>query len=86
MTIPSFTGNIIPASNLSPFGLNYMGNFPLPNLPTSVACANWAQSLGSPDNWREDNVRGDWHITKTLSLMGRYTRDRWNQPFPSTLH
>jgi Carboxypeptidase regulatory-like domain/TonB-dependent Receptor Plug Domain len=80
-----FTGNVIPAGNLSPAGLLYMGMFPLPNLTTPVGCANWAQSFGSPDNWREDNIRGDWHITKTLTMMGRYTRDTWRQPFPSTL-
>jgi len=71
---------------LSPFGLAYMGNYPLPNRVNRPGdCANWAQSFGAPDPWREDNVRADWHITKTLTLMGRYTRDSWAQPFPSTL-
>ncbi len=70
---------------LSPFGLNWMGNYPLPNLTTISNCANWGASFGAPDPWREDNIRADWHITKTLTLMGRYTRDSWSQPYPSTL-
>ncbi|HZP18394.1 MAG TPA: hypothetical protein VFB00_10535, partial [Terriglobales bacterium] len=83
--IPTFTGNVIPAANLSPAGLIFLANFPLPNLATPVGCSNWAQSFGDIDNWREDNVRSDFHITKTTSLMFRYTRDTWDQPFPSTL-
>ncbi len=80
--------NIIGNGNgttLSPFGLLWMGNYPLPNLANPVGCSNWAGNFGSPDPWREDNIRADWHITKTLSLMGRYTRDSWSQPYPSTL-
>jgi len=82
---PPFTGNIIPAANLSPFGLNYLGNFPLPNLSTPVNCANWAENSKTPVNWREDNVRMDYNITPTWKLFGRYTRDTWANPYPSTL-
>jgi TonB-dependent receptor-like protein len=82
---PPFTGNVIPAANLSPFGLNYMGNFPLPNLSSIVNCANWAANVSTPVRWREDHVRGDWNITPTLKLFARYTRDTWENPFPSTL-
>ena len=82
---PYYPNNIIPAANLSPFGLNYMGNFPLPNLSNPVNSANWASNFSVPVNWREDHVRGDWNITPTLKLFARYTRDTWDNPFPSTL-
>lgn len=82
---PAFVGNVIPAANLSPFGLNYMGNFPLPNLSSLVNCANWAANASTPVKWREDHVRGDWNITPTMKLFARYTRDTWTNPFPSTL-
>src|SRR5581483_4763796 len=82
---PAFVGNVIPAANLSPFGLNYLGNFPLPNLSTPVNCANWAANSNIPVNWREDNVRLDYNITPTWKLFGRYTRDTWANPYPSTL-
>ena len=81
--IPNVVGTN--GSTLSPFGLNYMGNFPLPNLSSPVDCANWAQSVSEPVHWREDHVRGDWNITPTLKLFARYTRDTWDNPFPSTL-
>jgi hypothetical protein len=84
-TAPAFTGNVIPAANLSPFGLHYLGNFPLPNLSTPVNCANWAETAKTPVNWREDNIRMDYNITPTWKLFGRYTRDTWANPFPSTL-
>jgi hypothetical protein len=84
-SIPAFTGNVIPAANLSPFGMNFMGNFPLPNLSSIVNCANWAGNLSTPVYWREDHVRGDWNITPTMKLFARYTRDTWTNPFPSTL-
>jgi len=88
--IPNIVTNAAVAGvpgQLSPFGLLWMGNYPLPNRkpPAATDCANWAGNFGAPDPWREDNVRGDWHITKTLSLMARYTRDTWSQPYPSTL-
>ena len=81
----TFPNNIIPAANLSKAGFLMIQNYPLPNIANPVNCANWGVSLGSPVPWREDNVRGDFHITKTLSMMGRYTFDNWAQPVPSTL-
>jgi len=82
---PYYPNNIIPAANLSPAGMRYMGNFPLPNLSNPVNGANWAAAFSVPVNWREDHVRGDWNITPTLKLFARWTRDTWKNPFPSTL-
>jgi Carboxypeptidase regulatory-like domain/TonB-dependent Receptor Plug Domain len=81
----AFTGNIIPTNDLSPAGLNYLGNWPLPNLSSIVDCANWAANYSIPVNWREDNVRVDYNIAPTWKLFGRYTRDTWQNPAPSTL-
>lgn len=80
-----FTGNVIPQNDLSPAGLTYLGNWPLPNLSNIVDCANWAANYSVPVNWREDNVRIDYNITPTWKLFGRYTRDTWANPAPSTL-
>ena len=41
--------------------------------------------MSAPIFWRQENIRGDYKISKTWSLMSRYTQDAWSQPFPSTL-
>jgi hypothetical protein len=50
-----------------------------------VNCNNWAVSLSSPTPWREENVKIDYKLGKTWSVMGRYTQDHWSQPSPSAL-
>jgi len=60
--------------------------FPDPNIANPSDCHhNWSESLASPIYWREENIRGDYKLGKTWSIMGRYTQDHWNQPSPSTL-
>ena len=86
---PTISGSpvtAIPAGQLS-IGGNAMAKYtyPTPNLSNVINCENWGQSLSASIPWREDNFRGDFHITPTLTLMGRYTNDSWKQPFPSTL-
>lgn len=81
----AFTGNVIPTNDLSPAGLNYLGNWPLPNLSSIVNCANWAANYSIPINWREDNIRMDYNITPTWKIFGRYTRDTWQNPAPSAM-
>jgi hypothetical protein len=78
----------IPAGQLSVGGQTMAQLiYPAPNLPAAdvINCRNWGSSLGAKIPWREDNFRADWKITKTLSMMGRFTNDSWSQPFPSTL-
>jgi hypothetical protein len=85
------TGTILTpgaGGTLSPAGqLMAQLTYPAPNLSGAqvISCRNWGSSLGAKIPWREDNFRADWKITKTLSLMGRFTNDSWAQPFPSTL-
>ncbi len=59
--------------------------YPAPNITGAPNCINWGQNVSAPVPWREDNVRVDFKITPTLSLMGRFTNDDWSQPFPSSL-
>src|SRR6267378_6882433 len=70
---------------ISPVGQLIVKVLPLPNVANPVNCQNWATSLTSPIYWREESIRADYQVAKTWSLMGRYTQDHWNQPFPSTL-
>jgi hypothetical protein len=79
-----FPGNQIPANRLSPGGLLYLQLYPLPNTtPTGGSCNNWVDSLDSPINWRQENIRLDWSITNTTRLMLRYTQDSWENLSPS---
>jgi hypothetical protein len=79
-----FPGNTIPANRLSPAGLLYMQLYPLPNTaPGAGSCNNWVQSLNTPINWREENIRMDWQLSSTARLMARYTQDSWTNDAPS---
>jgi hypothetical protein len=80
------TGTILTAGQISHGGQTMAQlTYPTPNLSNVVDCKNWGASLSASIPWREDNFRGDYHITPTLTLMGRFTNDSWAQPFPSTL-
>src|SRR6266481_3907652 len=73
-----FPGNIIPSSSLSPAGQAYLAPFPLPNLSTPNSRGeNWVTQVRIPVDWREENIRGDWNITKNTTLMLKYTQDAW---------
>ncbi len=73
-----FPGSIIPAARLSPAGQAYLASLPLPNLSTANSEGdNWVTQVKIPVNWREENIRGDWNITKKNSLTIRFTQDSW---------
>ena len=72
------TPGVIPAARLSPGGQAYLAPLPLPNLSTPDANGNnWIDQVKIPVDWREENIRGDWNITKKTSLMIKYTQDAW---------
>jgi Carboxypeptidase regulatory-like domain/TonB-dependent Receptor Plug Domain len=73
--------------SISPTGSLLVQLFPDPNIAPANEknCINWAQSFSSPIYWREDNIRMDYQLGRTWSVMGRFTDDQWNQPSPSTL-
>ena len=73
-------GTSIPAARLSPGGLLALTQYPAPTLTyssTSCPFINWTSSLNVPTPWREENVRGDINLTKTLTLMLKFTNDSW---------
>lgn len=79
---PGEATQIIPAANLSPGGLALMKLFPAANRPFDNNCNNWAQSLSSPIDFRESNVRIDYNVTENHKIFGRYTRDDWSNAYP----
>jgi hypothetical protein len=60
-----------------------MGMFPLPTSSDPCASTNWTESLDVPTPWREENVRGDVNLTRSLTLMMRYAHDSWQLGPPS---
>jgi len=73
----TFPGNRIPANRIDPVGRNALTHFPQPNLPG--AANTRAQNLflqgPAPINRHAITAKGDWNITPTRRLAGRYTWD-----------
>jgi hypothetical protein len=79
-----FAGSVIPANRLSAAGLSYLKLYPLPNtVPVAGSCNNWVDSLTTPLNWRQENIRVDWTLSNTTRLMARYTQDSWTNKAPN---
>ena len=79
-------GSSIPAGRQSAGALLALTQYPAPTLAyTSASCpfTNWTASQNVPTPWREENVRGDFNITKTLTLMLKFTNDSWQIGPPS---
>lgn len=68
---------IIPTAQLSPAAQVILQAYPTPTNPDPCARNNFTKSFGVPTNWREENVRGDINLTKSLRAMMRYTGDSW---------
>ena len=84
LTGEPFPGNRIPANRLSPGGQLFLQLYPLPNTtPGAGSCNNWVDSLNSPINWRQENVRLDWSLSNTTRVMLRYTQDSWTNHSPN---
>src|SRR5437763_6542734 len=71
-----FPGNRIPADLLSPAGLAILKFFPLPNASLSGG-RNLVLSPVEPVNTRQDTFRGDFNITRKMTVMARYIREYW---------
>ncbi|HET7207125.1 MAG TPA: hypothetical protein VFI95_11175, partial [Terriglobales bacterium] len=76
--------------------LDQMGNYPLPNLSCpltppgqgtavdgSAGCNNWLANPSTKLNYRQENVRADYNLTRNHVLTFRYTQDTWVNPAPS---
>ncbi len=84
LTGQPFPGNKIPSNRLSPGGLQFLQLYSLPNTsPPAGSCNNWVDSVNSPVNWRQENVRIDWSLSNSTHLMMRYTQDSWKNLAPS---
>jgi hypothetical protein len=74
--------DIIPTARQSTAGGAILNTYLLPTLPKGApnyGCGNnWAQALRQPTFFREDSVRGDVNLSKTLTLMMKYTGDSWD--------
>ena len=75
-----FPNNTIPSNRLSAAGEAYLSQLPTPNLASNCALHNWVAQVPIPLNWREDNVRGDYNVTKSTTLMINYTNESWINP------
>lgn len=70
-------GTSVPSARQSADGLLLMKMYPAPTVTDPCASPNWTSSLNTPTPWREENVRGDVNLTKSLTLMLRYVHDSW---------
>jgi Carboxypeptidase regulatory-like domain len=68
---------IVPTAQLSPAAQVVLQAYPTPTDPNPCARNNFTKSFGVPTNWREENIRGDINLTKTLRAMMRFTSDSW---------
>jgi hypothetical protein len=76
-------GTKLPAANITSQSLLLLTQYPNATLSDPCANLNWTASLNNPTPWREENARGDINLTKTLTLMLKYTNDSWTLGTPS---
>jgi hypothetical protein len=82
----TYFGNVIAPGRLDATGQLLLSEYPAPTLaytPTSCPNLNWTASQNVPTPWREENARGDINLTKTLTLMLKFTNDSWQIGPPS---
>lgn len=74
---------VLPANRVTSQGQLLMTQYPQPTNSNPCVNENWTASLNTPTPWREENGRGDINLTKTLTLMLKYTHDSWTLGTPS---
>jgi hypothetical protein len=74
--------------------IDQMGQYPLPNFdcpttpagqprtPGSAGCSNWQAFPSTHLNYRQENVRADYNLTKNHMATFRFTQDTWINPAP----
>src|SRR6266851_519403 len=71
--------DVILASRMSPAGAGVLATYLLPTLPQwspNYGCGtNFSKSFNQANNFREESIRGDVNLTKSLRLMLRYLQD-----------
>lgn len=80
-----FANNTMPQSVMSPAGVAMMKLWPAPNIPLTSAtqAINLTFSPKTPINTRQEQIRGDYQVTRNMSVMVRYTQDKWENPAPN---
>jgi hypothetical protein len=77
-TPPGFI-DVIPASRQSVAGPGVLNTYLLPTLPKGApnyGCGtNFSKSFNQANNFREESIRGDINLTKTMKLMVKYMQD-----------
>ena len=78
-TVPNrlqFPGNIIPANRISPIARRYL-DFPVyaePTVPGRWRTENWEKNASIGGDNDQISFRGDYNLSQTQRLIGRYTR------------
>ena len=76
--------DVIPGGRSSTAGVGVLNTYFLPTLPRltngkltpGYGCGtNFAKSFSQPNNFREESIRGDVNLSKTVKLMLKYTQD-----------
>jgi hypothetical protein len=75
--------NPLTIANPDAVGLLITKFYPDPNQPLDSNGNNWAESEPNKLNWREENVRVDFDVTKKHRVTFRYTKDSWTNPAPN---
>ena len=56
----------------------------MPNLTTPLAGGDdWSASLDTPIDWSQFNIRMDYNISHSETLMFRITQDSWTNNAPN---
>lgn len=81
-----FSGNIIPASRLSPNGLALLNTYPQPVPGFQQGSSNWIGTKSTHSDLRKDTFKVDYLISETEHLSVRGTNTPWhfNAPFEDT--
>ena len=73
-------GNPMAFASVDPAGALLAQYFPLPNKVAGSDGNNWSKSLPTAVNYRQENGRVDFNLTKRNTLMARYTQDHFTNP------
>lgn len=73
----TYSNGIIPASQLTQFGLTVLSQLPAPNLSGNTS--NYSALLPSTDNDNKGDIRWDHYFTDKLTFFSRYSYRIYNQ-------
>ena len=81
--LPSSPYTFIP-SMINPAATTLLQWLPLPNLSTPLSGGqDWSASLNTPIDWDQWNLRLDYNISHSQTLMFRMTKDNWTNNSPN---